>query len=818
MTLASVPRRYYTGLFVISAATLLLELTLTRIFDFLLWANLSYLVVSSAMFGFGLGGIALMLWPAKRVTTDQLLTLGAAGFSAGVLVLLPVLMYLPLNLENLLAKPAPQLVLFLIFYLALLFPFFASGLTVSAVLSRNAACVHRLYFWDLVGAGLGCFGIFGLPRLLGAEATLLLVAGAGGLSAVLFAGKEAGRTRLAGPVLLAAVSAIVPLSDRISFRGMDIKRGVDLNLARDRIEFTRWDPVSRIDVLREEVPWRKRIAYNGGSQSSSFYAFDGDYAGLRHRYFDSADSQPRYNSGKYVALCHWLKRDQGANTLVIGSAGGQETLAALTWGASHVDAIEMVGAVIEAGTGPFASFIGNIFHEPRVSVHCDEGRSFLRHGDTRYDVIQIHSNHTTSSIANGAGGTDPIYLQTVEAYKDYITHLTPDGILQINYFVYPRMIATAARAWAELFPGEDVRQHVVVTSGFGAMATFLLKRSPWTHEEIGEVRRFLYPEFGSDPSRSYRLIYAAGEPEEAAVPRAFFEVPLPPSIERSLPYAAFPTTDDRPFFRDLRRGGRHLEPDAEGYVSTDTAEFLNGSLRGNVPMERVHVYVLGGLSLIASILFVFVPLFRFKRKGLRHAATLPALAYFSCLGSGFVLVEITLILKFVLVVGSPIHAMAAVLFTMLVFAGIGSWLSERALRSWGRCSVLVVGFFGLALGALILGYGALSQTALGLGPVARILLAAACIAPVALPLGMPFPLGIAALNARAPQLVPWAWGVNGFMTVIGSLAAVMATMALGFDATLLLALGIYAVAAAVYPALCGSPIQAMKPSLKASEV
>jgi len=332
MAIASVPRRFYPGLLLISGATLLLELTITRIFDFLLWTNIAYVVVSSAIFGFGLGGIFLLLWPGNRVP-DRLLPLSTASFSASVLALLLVLGFLPVDLQDLRTHPAPQLLLFLILYLALLLPFLASGLTVATVLSRNAAIIHRLYFWDLLGAGLGCIGVFGLPDPIGAEGTLLLVAGAAALSSILFAGKEAGHTRLAGPVLLAAVLLIFPLSERLQIRTAVIKRGVDRTEIRDRGEFMRWDPVSRIDVLREDIPWRKRIAYNGGDQSSAFYAFDGDYAGLRERYFDAADGQPRYNSGKYVALSHWLKRDRGARTLVIGSAGGQETLAALTWGA-----------------------------------------------------------------------------------------------------------------------------------------------------------------------------------------------------------------------------------------------------------------------------------------------------------------------------------------------------------------------------------------------------------------------------------------------------------------------------------------------------
>src|SRR5260370_23663731 len=185
MAIASVPRRFYPGLLLISGAALLLELTITRIFDFLLWTNIAYVVVSSAIFGFGLGGIFLLLWPGNRVP-DRLLALSTASFSASVLALLLVLGFLPVDLQDLRTHPAPQLLLFLILYLALLLPFLASGLTVATVPSRNAAIIHRLHFWDLLGAGLGSIGCFALPDPIGAEGTLLLVAGAAALSSILF--------------------------------------------------------------------------------------------------------------------------------------------------------------------------------------------------------------------------------------------------------------------------------------------------------------------------------------------------------------------------------------------------------------------------------------------------------------------------------------------------------------------------------------------------------------------------------------------------------------------------------------------------------
>ena len=138
------------------------------------------------------------------------------------------------------------------------------------------------------------------------------------------------------------------------------KRDANVGDPRHPSEFSRWDPVSKIDVLPHPHPYEKRIVYDGGSQSSLMHQFDGDYPALRAHYFDTASAESRYQSGKYVALAHWLKRRAAPRTLVIGSAGGQETLAALVWGASHVDAVEMVCTVVDLVTGQYVPYVGHL--------------------------------------------------------------------------------------------------------------------------------------------------------------------------------------------------------------------------------------------------------------------------------------------------------------------------------------------------------------------------------------------------------------------------------------------------------------------------
>ncbi len=744
----------FPAIFVISAATLLLELTLTRIFDVVLWTNLASFIVSSAIFGLGLGGIAVMPRPALS-QSEWPVVWAALGFAGAVLLLLPAITRLPFDFGAVLTHPARQLVSFAALYAALLAPFFASGVVIAAILTRHSHRVDRLYFWDLLGAGLGTLGIVWLPSLIGPAAMLVLIAAAGAVVAGLLA---AGRRR-ARMLALAAGGGLALLglvtAERIDFQTHVLKGDLKAGEAIQRAEYSRWDPAAKIDVLPQEAPFLRRIVYDGGAQRSFYYRFDGDLAQARAHYFDLVDGQTRYNIGRYVALAYWLKRDTPMRALVIGSAGGQEVLAALAFGAARVDAVEMVCAVIQAARGPYAEFTGHLYDHPRVRPVCDEGRSYLRHTPDRYDVIQIHSNHTTSSVAQGAGAMDPIYLQTVEAYREYLSRLTDDGILQINYYVYPRMITTAAQAWHDLFPDLDFARHVIIEgSGWSEfmMPSMLVKRSPWTPEEIAAVRGFVSPQFAAEP-------------------------------------------------RDLRKQLRVIEPDTAGYVPVSTAGFINASLMGPIPRDRIHLYLLGGLSVAMAGLFLWYPIRWMRRRGLRSAVALPTAVYFGCLGVGFIVVEVVLISKFVVLIGFPIYAMAAVLCTLLIAAGAGSRLSGWL---WRRHPAWAIGVFpavALLIGAVVAAFPYARDLALGLGQPARIALSAALLLPLGVGLGMPFPLGITALSRLAPRLVPWAWGVNGFMTVVGSLIAALLSIRWGFDVTLLAGAAVYLVAMGAWRSL-----------------
>jgi spermidine synthase len=811
-------RRLSLGVLLIALSTLMLELMLTRVFDVVLVPNLAYFVVTAAVFAFGMAGIYATIRPVPvEQDISGLLASRCIVFALATACLIPLINWLPLDYTRIVRYPVSTVLSFLALYVALVVPFFLAGSVLIAAFSKYAANIQRLYFWDLAGAGLGSIIVVPFISSIGPGGLMLYAAALALVAAALFSQSRFWqRTSVVLSLVLAAIP-IVKAPGYIDFVQHMDKRGVKEALDQGRGEFVRWDPISKVNVIDEtwtpvvSRPWhlsgdRKAIQYDGGNQTSYFYKFDGDLKALR----DKMDHDKSHLEEQFwqigVLASHYLRRDTGQNVLVIGSAGGQETKAALIYGAAHVDSVELVPAVVELGTGRYAAYIGDIFHNPAVHVESGEGRSFLRHSNRTYDIIQIYSNHTSSSIAQGTGAVSPVYLQTAEAYEEYFSHLTANGILHINHHVYPRMITTAALAWKNMGRA-DFARHVVVfeSPNDPSLPTMLIKMSPWTAEEIAELSAFLAPP-DLPPDHRLRLVENPVDPSNNFLSAEFYSGEFSQALADRMPVFVTPRTDNSPFFGNMRKSMRTLSADPANYLDEGTAYIENIMLIKGVPMDWVHLFSTGVASLLFIVLFVLVPL-RFSNVGREEGATaVPLLVYFSCLGAGFITLELVFIQKFTHLIGSPLYTYSTVIFTMLFAAGIGSAMSEKlgidSQRKWAApfIGILVCGL------ALMLLYPALARLALALSLPGRILASCVMIFPLGFFLGMPFPLGILAIARHPRGAIAWAWGMNGLFTVVGGLASVLISMVFGFNAAIIVALALYALAFAVFRKLPGKSI------------
>jgi spermidine synthase len=811
-------RRISFGLFLIALSSLALELLLTRVFDVILASNISYFIVTSAVFSIVLAGIYVSLRPLTPGKDIRPLVTGLAivlACVAGSLVFL--INALPFNPDEITKHPFIQLGYFIGIYLTLLAPFFVAGYIIVAIFSTYALKIQSLYFWDLIGAGIGCALIVPLVPAIGPGGITLCVAGAVLLAAALFS----VNSKVSVGCVIAAVAVIaVPfmkMPNYIDFDNHMEHRGIVADKAAGRLEYTKWDPISKIEVLDKpftpsEVAntggwWsggdRKHIAYDGGTQSSFFYKFDGNLPALR----EAVERDRMIARVKLwqisVIAADYLKRDTDARVLVVGSAGGHDTKAALMYGAAHVDAVEMVSAVVELGKHQYAAYSGNIFNNPKVHVQAGEGRSYIRSTHIPYDIIQIHSNHTSSSIAAGNGAVAPVYLQTVEAYEEYFTHLKPDGILQIHHHLYPRMLATAAVAWKKL-GRTDFEKHVVVftTPVENNLATVLFKMTPWTEKEMTELKDLLSPP-GLDPFYSYTMVEDPLNPANDMLSHDFYSGELPTSVSDRTPMRITPVTDDNPYFNVFRKHWGVTEADSKNFITPPMTQIVNQQLRfhGLVPMDMIHLVGIGIVSIFFMCLFVFVPL-RFSAVGRQsEGKAMPVLVYFSCLGLAFITIELTFIQKFMQLVGSPLYTYSTVIFSLLFSSGLGSLASSKIAPSGtGRWRVPFAAIIVLSILFTFL-QAPLFHIGLAFDLTGRILFALLIIFPIGFFLGMPFPLGVLSIEARPPGAIAWAWGMNGAFTIIGGVLSVVLSIVFGFTVTLLVATAVYLIAAFAYPKL-----------------
>jgi len=799
------------GVFFIALASLLLELVLIRVFDVLWYPNMAYLIITLSVFSFGLAGVYLSLYPITLNSKTWVWLSGATLLMALSAIFLHFsLNRVPFNFD-LIGDPDFTLALgrnFFIIYILISAPFFLAGFVLSLVFSHYAKQIRKLYFWDLIGAALGCLVLVPLLPKIGTIGILYIVAIFAVISSCLFAKNKVwvSTVTIATLVFIIGFSAISPLKwDGIQmFKPHMDKRGFATLLPHK--EGTWWDPISKIDVIDYEKLNEtantnytfKWIAYDGGSQTSYFYRFDGDFLKIREGMPGNA---VRHFWAPYLAVSHYAKKDQDSNVLVIGSAGGQEIKAALTYNANHVDAIELVGKVVDLGKTTYNEYLGGIMNHPKVDARKGEGRSHLRSTDKKYDIIQINSNHTTSSIAAGSGSMQSAYLQTVEAYKEFFGHLTDDGILHINHHVYPRMVATAAQAWEDLGRG-DFRKHVLVFEKSGHhdnLPTFLVKMKPWTSDEIADVSAFL---------GGFDFVVNPEAPQDSFLTDEFFKGSFPQSTAQKVPYRITPPTDNKPFFNSLRKSLDTLpKEDAEVFVNSSVSGLLNSQKKTGLPTDVIHLLVTAGAAIIFAIVFTLVPLMFSKTGKVKWKGKGSFIVYFSCLGLGFIVFELVFIQIFMKLIGYPLYTYTTVVFTFLFGAGIGSFFSEKLQLIEKRRPILP--FIGIAVSTLFLVFSqqALFDLFLQFSTFTRVILSIIMIFPLAFFLGMPFPLGILAIQDKPAGTIAWAWAYNGLFTVAGGVFTAIFSVFFGFKATMLVALLAYVAAYLAYRSLFASYLE-----------
>jgi len=765
--------RQLAGVALVSASLLMTELALTRIFSVVMYYHFAFLAISIALFGASASGVFAYVARAwlDRHRTPRLLAIQSLLYAVATIVALFALVRLRVGLNY-----SPQnLRLMLTIYALATLPFFTGGLVLTIAVTRLSSRLNAVYAADLMGAAGGCLMLIPLLDRLGAPGVVLAAASMSIGAALLFAPSTMrGAVASAGAVIL-----IMPLAGQLSGRaGFDV---VDTKGHKgDRVLFSKWNSFSRIGVYERTFgDWSVSATYKGPRPDSRFMDID-SAASTPILHVDPDLSNAQYLRYELTALAYQLQKP-GFQSLVIGPGGGRDLVSALIFGAGHVDGVEINPIIAnDVMRDRFLDFSGGIYANPRVRITVDDGRSFVRRAPGRYDVIQASLVDTWAATAAGAYTLSENTLYTVEAFNDYLDHLTDDGMLTMTRWVFDGLRLVSLAQTACEARGCSVGEHLAIVRQ-DRVATFLFKKSPFTADEVARLQKVAR-------SLEFDVLYAPGvtelvQDEAVATTLTGDYARLIRTTDRQAFYASYPqdvtpTTDDRPFFFHTTKLKDQFH-----------TAFGRSMLFGN---GLSALLTLMAISAVLVVLFVIGPLVAADRGSARPRRWLAWLAYFGALGAGFMLIEVSLLQRFVLLLGHPVYSLTVTLFSLLLGTGIGAAWSRRfengRLR---RTGAIALGIIALMASVVILIVTPLVGWAMPFARGPRIAIAVAMLLPMGIALGIPMPTGLRLLATKAPHMVPWAWGINGALSVVGATLAIFIAMNWGFNTTLLAASGTY---------------------------
>jgi len=786
---------------VVSLTTLAMELFFTKILSFVLWNHLVYLIISIALLGFGASSMFVMLargrieaFRDERFISANLMLLVLSVIGALAFIANTTYRFSPTH-------PLQSAQGLIATYFALTLPFFFAGNVIVWLFVSHPGDANVLYAWDLGGAALGCLLFPILMPWFGATGSVcVLLILLSGVALIISFRSSITAMRALGighAIFCIALAGAIPSIDRLLSFKPDVSKiaGYALNTRINTgvvHEYHKWDVITRLDILSSispiEIGWMKV------APGTKLVDFDGDAGSVMARIspdFPTAADTKQFFDTDYRAA--FFKSVANGNHLIVGLGGGPDLAQSLAMGASKITVVDINAAILDAMANRYRDYNGNILHRSNVSVFHSEGRNFLRSSREKFDLIRMTGVDTFTAHTAGAFVLAENYLYTVEAFRDYYHRLGDDGVLCLQRWFEPGRPRESLRLFAmilEALREEGIahpEEHVIVlwrrTEEMQPPGTTFVSKRPYTPETIRALDAVLarvgaaekavpvyYPHAGPSKLMESVVFHAYANAFAGGTQRQFQDL---------YPNDISPPVDDKPFFFNYYKASNMLR-----------------DWKTTGPIHGYWAYFVFSVILVcASVavsLFIWLPLFLFRREGLRTRGSGVLALYFSCLGIGFIAIEITAMQKFALLLGHPIYAIATVMGGMLVFAGAGSRISnhyvDRVIPALSVCT-LMVAVFCLLLSSAMATY--LIDGLLAAPLCLRIAATLLMLAPGSIPLGFFFPIGLRIAGMTEERFIPWAWGINSGFTVIGSVGTIAAAMRFGFSSVLMIAAGIY---------------------------
>jgi len=745
----------FTGVFLISMSGLVLEISITRIFSAAIWYHHAFLAVSLALLGLGSSGLFLHF--RSRYSDGRWTSNLAVTASISIAISIPLVLFV----MHMLSSQVQYLPLFLILSAT---PFFFIGLVIAAAFNAFAHIAGKLYFADLVGASLGSLIVVSSLVVFGGESTALLVGVIATIAAMIFAFLSKSKRLVAVSAGFLILSSSI-LAANYNFEVLSIptdptaKKDLPIYLREHpgtKVVKTAWNSFSRIDV----VEGSESAGLGGGLVAKIFV--DGG-AGMNVLQWDG-------NIDSRKELTTWMqylpfKLIDEPKVLVIGSGGGRDVLAALVSGSKDITSVEINPITFDV-VNDYGPKAGNIYKHPYVDAYVDEGRSFVTRSTEKFDIVYIPFVDTWASVSSGGLSLSENYLYTIEGFQEYYDHLSDKGMIVVVRWLIdsPRLISTFTNLLENNgVPAIEAYKHLVVVTDKSvtedpSVTVVIFSKNSFTDSQLVFLKRTF-------SAHNYKPILLPDHVMLEPYDKLFEGKVTLQEFYGLFNHRVHPVTDDSPYYLTFEK-----------------------------PLPRILTYLIY-TSLIILAVFVGAPIFRtlIKRSGGNYGS-LKMVPYFAALGTGFMLIEVALLQRLIVILGNPTATLAILLFTLLLFGGLGSLASSRIMQRDTNKNLV---FMIAGIAALVLVYATNMTNILSAflpEPfIIRTFVSVVMLAPLGFLLGMPFPTGMRIVKTFYPSSVTWMWAVNGAFSVFGAVLATSIGIMYGLSWSMILGVIAYCI-------------------------
>lgn len=799
-----------------SAIALAYEILLMRLFSIIQWHHYAYMIISLALFGYGLSGAFIAInqrWLLARFSSAFLVNL--CLFAVTTVICFLLVQQISFNPQELFWDYR-QAAWLMLAYIILCLPFFFAASAIALAMARHRSMISRIYAFDLSGAGIGSLIIIGILFItipinalyvLGILAMLVAVLACWELRPATVSLFRWFNSRATRRIIALAVIMIAFWTWSYDDLQLSPYKGLSqtLRITGSKIIAEHSSPLGLIDVVESPIiPFRQApgLSLNASQEPPPQLAVftDGDGMSVITKFPSSLNELAYLGQMTSAAAYHISKPQQ---VLILGAGGGSDVLQALLHQTPDIEAVELNPQIVRLVHEDYATYSGNLYDLPNVQIRIADARGYVTGSNKTYDLLKLALLDSFGASSTGLYTLHENYLYTVDAIKLYLQRLNQGGYLSIS-----RWITIPPRDTLKLFATvidalrddgiERPAQHLLLIRSWQT-STLIVKKGLIDNTEITALKEFCeqnsfdlvyYPGIRQHEANRYNKLHQAdfffatqallGEQRQAFVEQYKFNLQ--------------PATDDRPYYFNF-------------FKWSTLPEILSLREKGGLPLlESGYLVLIAVLvqAMLASLVLVLLPrwfLLRQAKSSNPQISHSRIIIYFSALGLAFLFIEIAFIQKFILFLHHPLYAASVVLSSFLIFAGLGSGWSRRQhiTTSLHQLSGYAIAAIVVLCIIYLLVLGMLFDSLMGLPVWGKIPIAMILIAPLAFCMGIPFPSALTRLGELAPRLIPWAWGINGCASVLSAVLATLIAIHAGFSTVILSAVFLYLLAYVSFP-------------------